>query len=161
MKRIHIHVGVNKIDDAIKFYSALFGTAPVKTKSDYAKWMLEDPRVNFAISTRAKIKGVDHLGIQVDEESEFEEIRERMQKADISLFSEVETICCYAKSNKTWVTDTSGIHWEAYRTMEDAQFFSEEASSPENNKACCPTKPIKKTACCEPNDKPKNCCGPK
>lgn len=161
MKRLHIHVGVNKIDEAVKFYSALFGKQPVKTKPDYAKWLLDDPRVNFAISTRAKTKGVDHLGIQVDEDSELEELRERMEAEDMSLFNEGETVCCYARSDKTWVTDPAGIPWETYRTMEDAQIFSGATMTQENKSACCPPKKESSSGCCSSKDKPTNCCEPK
>ena len=102
MKRFHIHVGVEKLDESIRFYSALFGAEPVKTKPDYAKWLLEDPRVNFAISTRAKNNGVDHLGIQVEEESELEELRERLKTGAMTVVDEGETVCCYARSEKSW-----------------------------------------------------------
>ena len=98
MKRFHIHIGVEKLDESIRFYRALFGAEPVKTKTDYAKWLLEDPRVNFAISTRAKKKGVDHLGIQVEEESELTELRERLKAGDMVVAEEAETVCCYARS---------------------------------------------------------------
>lgn len=135
MKRFHIHIGVEKLDESIRFYSALFGAEPVKTKSDYAKWMLDDPRVNFAISTRARKKGVDHLGIQVEEESELSELRERIETADMTVLDEGATICCYARSDKSWIQDPAGIPWEAYRTMEDAQFFSGNVDSSET--ACC------------------------
>lgn len=135
MKRFHIHIGVEKLDESIRFYSALFGAEPVKTKPDYAKWMLDDPRVNFAISTRAKITGVDHLGIQVEEESELNELRSRFETADMPVLEEGTTTCCYARSDKSWVQDPAGIPWEAYRTMEDAQFFSENPSGAEG--ACC------------------------
>jgi catechol 2,3-dioxygenase-like lactoylglutathione lyase family enzyme len=135
MKRFHIHIGVDNLDEAIGFYSALFGAAPVKTKPDYAKWMLDDPRVNFAISTRAKKQGVDHLGIQVEEESELNELRSRLEKADMKVLEEGATTCCYARSDKSWVQDPAGIPWEAYRTMEDAQFFSESMDGTEG--ACC------------------------
>ena len=101
MKRFHIHVGVEKLDESIRFYSALFGAEPVKAKPDYAKWLLEDPRVNFAISTRAKTKGVDHLGIQVEEESELMELRDRLKAGDMAVVEEGETICCYARSEKS------------------------------------------------------------
>jgi catechol 2,3-dioxygenase-like lactoylglutathione lyase family enzyme len=124
MKRFHIHVGVEKLDESIRFYSALFGAEPVKRKPDYAKWLLEDPRVNFAISTRAKKNGMDHLGIQVEEEGELTELRERLKAADMAVVEEGETVCCYARSDKSWVQDPAGIPWEAYRTMEDAQLFS-------------------------------------
>lgn len=135
MKRLHIHIGVDKLDEAICFYSALFGAEPVKTKPDYAKWMLDDPRVNFAVSTRAKKKGVDHLGIQVEEESELNEMRSRFEAADMPVLEEGATTCCYARSDKSWVQDPAGIPWEAYRTMADAQFFSDRADSGES--ACC------------------------
>jgi catechol 2,3-dioxygenase-like lactoylglutathione lyase family enzyme len=123
MKRMHIHVGVENLDQAVTFYSTLFGTEPAKTKSDYAKWMLEDPRINFAISTRSGKTGVDHLGIQVDGQEELGDIRDRLKNADISTFDEGETECCYARSNKSWVEDPAGVPWEAYETMENIQFF--------------------------------------
>ena len=130
MKRMHIHVGVESLDQGIKFYSALFDKPPVKTKSDYAKWMLDDPRLNFAISTRTGSTGVNHLGLQVDEEGEMEELRERLKRADMSLFDEGETVCCYARSDKSWVTDPAGVAWEAYRTMAEARAYtSDEAST--------------------------------
>lgn len=135
MKRFHIHIGVNNLQEAIRFYSALFGAEPVKTKPDYAKWMLDDPCVNFAISTRASKRGVDHLGIQVEEENELNELRSRLAKADMPVLDEGTTTCCYARSDKSWVQDPAGIPWETYRTMEDAQFFSDHADSSES--ACC------------------------
>lgn len=135
MKRFHIHIGVERLDDAIRFYSALFGAEPVKVKPDYAKWMLDDPRVNFAISTRAKKAGVDHLGIQVEEERELNELRSRFEAADMKALEQGATTCCYAKSDKSWVQDPAGIPWEAYRTMADAQCFSDGADS--GDSACC------------------------
>ena len=122
-KRMHIHVGVENIADSLRFYTALFGVQPVKVKDDYAKWMLDDPRINFAISTRAR-RGVDHLGLQVEEEHELDHIRQRLTAADMALFDQGETVCCYARSEKSWVTDPSGIAWEAYQTMQDVQLFS-------------------------------------
>ena len=157
MKRIHIHVGVEKLDESIRFYSAVFGAEPVKTKPDYAKWMLEDPRVNFAISTRASKNGVDHLGIQVEENDELEELRERVRAANLAVFHEGATVCCYAKSEKSWVQDPSGIAWEAYRTMEDAQIFSGKSVSDES--ACCPERSASEAECCEPSEKTAGCCG--
>jgi catechol 2,3-dioxygenase-like lactoylglutathione lyase family enzyme len=156
MKRIHIHVGVEKLDESIRFYSAVFGAQPVKTKSDYAKWMLDDPRVNFAVSTRAT-KGVDHLGIQVDGDEELTEIRERVKAAELAVFDEGETVCCYAKSEKSWVRDPSGIAWEAYRTMADAQIFSSEAVTEQT--ACCAEPRASNEPCCEPSEKTAGCCG--
>ena len=144
MKRMHIHVGVDNLQQSINFYSALFGAQPVKTKTDFAKWMLDDPRVNFAISTRAGQQGVNHLGIQVDEQAELDEIRERLRDADMSIFDEGETVCCYARSDKSWVQDPAGIAWEAYQTMDDAELFSmadstrqDQASESTTNTGCC------------------------
>ncbi|HXV81841.1 MAG TPA: ArsI/CadI family heavy metal resistance metalloenzyme [Candidatus Binatia bacterium] len=157
MKRIHIHIGVEKLDESLRFYSAIFGAKPVKTKPDYAKWMLEDPRVNFAISTRASKNGVDHLGIQVDDQDELQEIRARVKAADMAVFEEGETVCCYAKSEKSWVQDPAGIAWEAYRTMEDAQIFSSKVAASES--ACCAEPSVSQAACCEPSEKTTGCCG--
>ena len=156
MKRMHIHIGVDSLEPSIKFYNALFGASPVKVKDDYAKWMLDDPRINFAISTRVGKKGVDHLGVQVDQDSELEELRTRLENADMATFGEGETICCYARSDKSWVKDPTGIAWEAYKTMEDVQLFSE-AEVVEGNACCAPetnvpidnnVAPIKESSCC-------------
>lgn len=123
MKRMHVHVGVEDLDKGIRFYSALFGASPVKAKSDYAKWMLDDPRVNFAISTCEGKAGVNHLGIQVETDDELEALRAQLASADMAVMDEGETLCCYARSDKSWVQDPSGIAWEAYRTMDDLQIF--------------------------------------
>ncbi|MBL7665818.1 MAG: VOC family protein [Bacteriovoracaceae bacterium] len=132
MKRFHIHVGVKDLKTSVEFYSTLFGERPTKIKDDYAKWMLEDPKVNFAISTRVSTDGVDHLGIQVDEAQELNQISERLKKADLGVYGEGETTCCYAESSKAWVKDPSGIAWETYHTMADAEVFSEKPK-----KSCC------------------------
>lgn len=156
MKRLHIHVGVDDLDRSIKFYSALFGAGPVKTKTDYAKWLLDDPSVNFAISTRAGRKGVDHLGLQADEESELDELRERLQSADLATFDEGETVCCYAHSDKSWVEDPAGIAWEAYRTMADTQVYSDRA--PAGEAACCTPETRGEPDCCMPKENAGECC---
>lgn len=153
MKRLHVHVSVESIESSVKFYSALFGAAPVKQKPDYAKWLLEDPRVNFAISAQGRKPGVDHFGIQVDEESELTEVRERIDKAEMATFDEGETTCCYAKSDKTWVTDPAGLPWEAYRTMGDAEIFHEVKVEAKTSAGCCAPgaltpKTSKKSGCC-------------
>lgn len=135
MKRLHIHIAVEDLDKAVRFYSALFDAQPVKQKADYAKWMLDDPHVNFAISSRGAKPGLDHLGIQVDAPQELAKMRENMQRADLALFDEGETTCCYAKSDKSWLRDPGGIAWEAYHTMEDAAFFHE--STQDSGTACC------------------------
>jgi catechol 2,3-dioxygenase-like lactoylglutathione lyase family enzyme len=148
MKRFHIHVGVKDLNKSVQFYSTLFGQKPTKLKEDYAKWMLEDPRINFAISTRAGEKGVDHLGIQVDENSELEEITDRLKKADLGVYEEGEATCCYAESKKAWVQDPSGIAWEAYRTMGDAEVFHGKAESDAAGAdTCCPTDDAESSCC--------------
>ena len=144
MKRFHVHVGVKDLDQSVKFYSTLFGQEPSKVKDDYAKWMLEDPRINFAISTRVK-EGVDHLGMQVDETGELGELTERLKRADLGLYDQGTTTCCYAESEKAWVKDPSGLAWETYHTMNDVEVFSEKR--PEAS-ACCAPKASMKTSCC-------------
>lgn len=135
MKRLHIHLAVENLEKSIQFYSALFGQAPSKEKSDYAKWMLDDPRVNFAISTRGAKVGLDHLGFQVDSEEELTELREQMKTKNLSLLSEGETTCCYAASDKSWVQDPSGTPWEVYHTMSDVELFSSQEET--SGSACC------------------------
>jgi len=154
MKRMHVHVGVKNIDEAVTFYSALFGAEPNKKMPDYAKWMLDDPKLNFAVSTRSGKEGVDHLGIQVENEAELSEMRKRISQAEIDVIDEGETVCCYAESDKSWVQDPAGIAWEAYQTMGDAQLFS--AKDDNTQSACC--KPVSipvvaaSSSCCEPSD---------
>ena len=154
MKRMHVHVGVKNIDEAVKFYSALFGAEPDKKMPDYAKWMLEDPKLNFAISTRSGKEGVDHLGIQVENEAELFDMRKRISQAEIDVIDEGETVCCYAESDKSWIQDPAGIAWEAYQTMGDAQLFS--AKEDNTQGACCTPVSIPVVAvsssCCEPSD---------
>ena len=139
MKRMHIHVAVDDIAASISFYSQLFGTAPTLEKTDYAKWMLEDPRVNFAISSRGLKTGVDHLGIQVEQPEELEALRAQLDAAGHVMLTQEGTTCCYAQSNKHWVTDPQGIAWEAYHTLADSPTFGESkpASSAADTGACC------------------------
>jgi catechol 2,3-dioxygenase-like lactoylglutathione lyase family enzyme len=154
MKRLHIHVGVKNLDQSIRFYSALFGMEPVKIKPDYAKWMIDNPHVNFAISTRTGETGVDHLGIQVEEESELSELRDRLKKANMTVIREGESVCCYARSEKSWVHDPAGIPWEAYLTMEDADTFK--ANMREESTCCTPQ--ANSSSFCAPEAKTGNCC---
>jgi catechol 2,3-dioxygenase-like lactoylglutathione lyase family enzyme len=165
MKRMHVHVGVKDLEESIRFYSALFGAEPAKLKQDYAKWMLEDPHLNFAISTRSGKMGVDHMGLQVDDADELNALRDHMSAANISTHSDGETTCCYAKSEKSWVEDPNGVAWEAYHTMEDAQIFgrSHSETAPVSDAACC-TPQTPQGVCCDAKpelaaDAP--CCGPK
>jgi catechol 2,3-dioxygenase-like lactoylglutathione lyase family enzyme len=138
MKRMHIHVAVDDINRSISFYSHLFGASPAVEKADYAKWMLDDPLVNFAISQRGARLGVDHIGIQVDSDAELTRIKERLQAADMSLLTEENTTCCYAKSDKHWVQDPSGIAWETFHTLDSAPTFNtQERQEPATATACC------------------------
>ncbi len=117
MKRFHVHVGVENLDASIAFYSGLFGAAPSVTKPDYAKWMLEDPRVNFAISQKCgAVKGVEHLGLQVEDQGELAEVYGRLQAAGAPVLEEGATTCCYAQSEKSWIADPDGVVWEAFLT---------------------------------------------
>jgi catechol 2,3-dioxygenase-like lactoylglutathione lyase family enzyme len=116
MKRLHVHVAVNDIPQSIGFYSALFAAQPAVVKTDYAKWMLEDPRVNFAISTRGREPGLDHLGIQVEDAVELNEVYARLREAGGNIIEQGETSCCYAKSEKSWIDDPAGIAWETFLT---------------------------------------------
>jgi lactoylglutathione lyase len=140
MKRFHVHVHVEDLSQSIAFYSKLFGTEPARVETDYAKWMLEDPRINFAISTRGGRLGVDHLGFQTDSEEELTELRDRAQAADMALLVEGETTCCYARSDKYWLTDPQGIAWEQFHTLASIPLFSErEPEVQAAASACCTT----------------------
>jgi catechol 2,3-dioxygenase-like lactoylglutathione lyase family enzyme len=116
MKRLHVHVAVTDISQSVGFYSALFATKPDVVKTDYAKWMLEDPRVNFAISTRGREPGLDHLGIQVEDTVELNEVYARLRQAGGNIIEQGATACCYAKSEKSWIDDPAGISWETFLT---------------------------------------------
>lgn len=128
MKRFHVHVGVNDLDASIRFYSALFGAQPTVRKHDYAKWMVEDPRLNFAISQRGagRSVGVNHLGLQVDSDDELEALRDQARAADLAATTEKNVSCCYARGNKYWYTDPAGVAWETYHTLGQVEFFGDE-----------------------------------
>jgi hypothetical protein len=128
MKRFHVHVNVADLETSIGFYSTLFGGAPSIRKPDYAKWMLDDPRVNFAISQRDRAAGVDHLGLQADEAEELEEISQRLIAADAVALAEKGTTCCYAHSDKFWAKDPQGLRWEAFHTHGEATTYSAPAA---------------------------------
>jgi catechol 2,3-dioxygenase-like lactoylglutathione lyase family enzyme len=154
MKRLHLHVAVEDLDKSIGFYSTLFGAPPVVTKDDYAKWMLEDPRVNFAISERGRTGGVDHVGIQVDSPEELSELATRLKAAGETTFDQEATTCCYAKSDKAWVTDPSGVRWETFFTFGDASFYGEdpalivEAAQADTSSCCGAPAKAAAPACC-------------
>jgi len=138
MKRFHVHAHVADLPASIAFYSKMFASEPVRVETDYAKWMLEDPRINFAISTRGGKTGVDHLGIQTDTEEELVALKARAEAADMTLLDVGETSCCYARSDKYWVTDPQGIAWEQFHTLSNIPTFSgTTATSPDAASACC------------------------
>jgi len=156
MKRLHIHVGVPNLDQGINFYNALFANTPVKIKNDYAKWELDDPFINFAISTRSGATGVDHLGIQVGSAEELSALRDQLANSGLTPEHSGETECCYARSDKSWLQDPSGTAWEVYNTMDDVAFFSAAANTEET--ACCTPETKGTPGCCEPSPKTAGCC---
>lgn len=150
MKRMHLHVSVPDLGASIHFYETLFGAAPAVVKDDYAKWMLDDPKVNFAISERTRATGVDHIGIQVDSAEELGELAGRLKAAGADTFDQEATTCCYARSDKSWVQDPAGVRWETFFTFDEATSYGEDEVLPEPAAACCgPAEaPAPKQACC-------------
>lgn len=155
MKRFHVHVHVDDLARNIDFYSKMFGAQPARVEADYAKWMLDEPAVNFAISTRGQGPlGVDHLGIQVDDEADLRALKAQAQAADLALTDEGATTCCYARSDKHWVVDPQGLPWEHFRTLgtiptfRDAPGLAPEATAPATADAspCCTPTPRAKGA---------------
>ena len=142
MKRFHVHMHVDDLARSIGFYSKLFSAEPTRIEADYAKWMLEDPRVNFAISTRGAKAGIDHLGFQTDDPAELAAMKASAQAADMALNDEGETTCCYARSEKHWITDPQGVAWEHYHTLGDIPVFNERPVAATDEKAA--------SACCAP-----------
>lgn len=126
MNRFHVHIRVKALDDSIRFYSTLFGVDPKVVKSDYAKWELDQPQVNFAISTRTGDAGLDHLGIQVGSDEELAAMADRLQKADQSIVEQEDAACCYARSNKAWVADPAGIAWETFHTLGESTVYGDD-----------------------------------
>ena len=142
MKRLHVHVGVKDLNQSVAFYSTLFGAQPTVTKTDYAKWMLDDPRVNFAISAGHAAKGIEHLGIQAENSDELAEVYGRLKAADRPVLDEGATTCCYAKSEKSWISDPDGVVWEAFYTKGEATVYGDSpalgaVSANASNDACC------------------------
>lgn len=137
MKRFHVHVAVGDLSRSIAFYSGLFGLPPTVVKDDYAKWMLEDPRVNFAISQRSSRTGVDHLGLQVDSDEELAEIRGRLVAAEAGVVDQPGAVCCYARSNKHWTTDPQGVAWESFRSLTEIPVYGADRSQPAPRSAAC------------------------
>jgi catechol 2,3-dioxygenase-like lactoylglutathione lyase family enzyme len=168
MKRMHVHLGVKDIAESVGFYSALFGASPTVLQSDYAKWMLDDPRVNFAISTRGPA-GLDHLGMQVDDAAELQAAADKLTTAGTAVVHQDDALCCYARSDKAWVSDPQGIAWETFFSHGTATVYGEDKrdGAPAAAGGCCAPRPDTATAApssCGPrpasSDKPAAaCCG--
>lgn len=152
MKRLHVHVSVNDLAESVRFYSTLFAATPAVTKPDYAKWMLDDPRVNFAISTRSGGSGLDHLGIQVETQDELADVYSRLQAADRPVLEEGATTCCYAKSEKSWIADPQGLSWETFLTSGESTVYGDSADlgAIRTTAATCCTPETPQGACCAP-----------
>lgn len=165
MKRFHIHLSVADLDQATGFYSRLFGSEPSVRKDDYAKWLLDDPRLNFAISARGHAPGLNHLGFQVDEAAELAALQQRFEQADIASVAETGAACCYARSDKHWVEDPAGIAWEHFHSLGDIPVFgapastAQEASADGSDGTCCvplarQAEDADDAACCVPSEQP-------
>ncbi len=137
MKRLHIHVAVNNLAESIRFYSSLFAHEPTLVRNDYAKWLLEDPRVHLAISTRGRKSGVDHLGIQVEDAEELQEMGARLESAALPATQETGAACCYSKSDKYWTLDPQGIAWETFHTLDSVPIYGEDTQRREKTASCC------------------------
>jgi catechol 2,3-dioxygenase-like lactoylglutathione lyase family enzyme len=155
MKRLHVHVSVENIEHSIGFYTALFAARPSVIKGDYAKWMLDDPRVNFAISTRGREVGLDHLGIQVENTNELHEVYARLRQAGGNIVEQGQTTCCYAQSEKSWIDDPAGIAWETFHTTGESTVYGDGTGenqariAHEKQGACCaPQAKTRAAACC-------------
>jgi lactoylglutathione lyase len=159
MKRLHVHVSVKELDASIRFYRTLFAAEPAVTHHDYAKWMLDDPRLNFAISTHRQPLGVNHLGFQVDSDEELRGMRTQLEAADARMVEENEQPCCYAKSDKYWVTDPTGIAWETFHTLGRIPVYGEDTAVFNHGESAVPVE-APATGCCVPAERaqPASCC---
>jgi hypothetical protein len=146
MKRFHVHVSVDNLQENIRFYSSIFGAQPTVLKDDYAKWMVDDPRVNFAISTRGRKPGVDHLGIQAESDPELKTLRVGIVEAQAPILEQKDASCCYVKSDKYWTLDPQGIAWETFHTLGDVPVYGKDARAVQESKVA-----TKSGACCVPN----------
>ena len=153
MKRFHVHVSVRNLDESIRYYSTLFGAEPVRVESDYAKWMIEDPRINFAISRRQTKVGVDHLGFQVDEAEELAGMKAKLLMADAGLVEQTAAACCYATSDKYWVTDPAGIAWESFHTLGSIPIYGSDTEIAKSASCCEPVASAEDGGCCVPSSK--------
>lgn len=174
MKRFHVHLHVSDLSASLAFYNKLFAAEPARIEADYAKWMLTDPPVNFAISTRASQPGLDHFGIQVDNTDDLAVLKAQAQAADMALLDEGETTCCYARSDKYWVTDPQGVAWEQFHTLGNIPTFNDDHSHQKqaSSQSCCAPNAMDSEAsasggCCAPAAAPAvahptggGCCSP-
>lgn len=164
MKRLHVHMGVDDLATSIRFYSTLFAAEPTVRKPDYAKWMLENPRVNFAISQGRGAVGIHHLGIQVDGRDELVEVYDRLKAAERPVIEEGETVCCYAQSEKSWIADPQGLAWETFFTHGESTVYGTSAPAIGGNPASLPKPADAEEGCCgpalAPTAKASSCCGP-
>ena len=147
MSRLHVHIAVDDLDHNVRFYSALFGTGPDVVKEDYAKWDLADPAVNFAISSRARKAGLDHVGIQADSAEQLKALQDRLDAAGITGREQTGTACCYARSDKYWSLDPQGIAWEAFHTLDSIPTFNESESETPAQGCCIPD--LGSSSCCQ------------
>ena len=153
MKRFHMHVSVNNLEESIRFYSTLFAAQPAVRQQDYAKWMLDDPRINFAISTHRQPVGINHVGFQVDSDEELRSMQAQLKAADGSLIQEDQQPCCYATSDKYWVTDPTGIAWETFHTLGSIPVYGEDTRVFDHGVSATPAQPsIIKAQCCVPQE---------
>jgi catechol 2,3-dioxygenase-like lactoylglutathione lyase family enzyme len=155
MKRFHVHVAVPDLAESVRFYSTLFGAEPAVRKDDYAKWMLDDPHVNFAISQRGAAAGVNHLGVQVESEAELEAVHEHLRAAGRGITTEKAANCCYALSDKHWVTDPAGVAWETFHTLGSIAVYGEDPAhlavptAAQAGTCCAPAQgAVEKSRCC-------------
>jgi len=152
MKRFHVHVIVKDLADSVQFYSNVFGMPPTVHKPDYVKWMVDDPRINFAISLRGLKPGIDHLGVQVESDAELTALRDQVAAAEIAALDQANSVCCYARSDKYWTTDPQGIAWETFHTLESVPVYGDTLRA--ESAACCSSAPTvtsqsaKSGACC-------------
>ncbi len=149
MKRLHVHLAVENLQKNIEFYSTMFGAKPTVQHEDYAKWMLDDPRVNFAISNRSDQIGLDHLGIQAESDQELKDIKQCLDQTQASIETQQGTACCYSESDKHWVMDPQGIAWESFHSLKSIPTFNTEkaVADSDSSSSCCTPEP-KKTSCC-------------
>lgn len=154
MKRFHIHIAVDNLPQNIQYYSALFAAQPTVTQDDYVKWMLDDPRINFAISQRGAKPGLNHLGLQVNSAEELAEVHQRLQTLSSDIIEQKDAACCYAKSDKYWVNDPQGIAWESFHTLDAIPVYGEDNEPKADELACCipVAKAEKSSVCCKPKE---------